>query len=70
MAAREEALVNTANTERSIATKLGYVAQKLESISFVRPARVSAEEKSDSAFTYAIPGDTEPYIWPHCAPIQ
>ena len=54
LAAREEALANAANSEQSVATKLGYVAQNLESISFVRPARVSAEEKFDSAFTYAV----------------
>ena len=55
LAAREEALANTAHIERSVATKLGYVAQNLQSISFVRPsARVGAEEKFDSAFTYTV----------------
>ena len=54
LAAREEALANTAHIERSVATKLGYVAQNLQSISFVRPARAAAEEKFDSAFTYTV----------------
>jgi len=54
LAVREAALVNTAHIERSVATKLGYVAQNLQSISFVRPARVAAEEKFDSAFTYTV----------------
>jgi hypothetical protein len=54
LGARQEALINTASAERSAATKLGYVAQHLQAISFVRLARVSPEEKFDSAFKYTV----------------
>ena len=54
LAAREQAIVNTARAEQCAATKLGYVAQSLQSISFVRPASVSPEGKFDSAFVYTV----------------
>jgi hypothetical protein len=71
LGAREEALVNIAHAERSVATKLGYVAQSLQSISFVRPASVSPKEKFDSAFVYVVNVTPERtvYLGRNAAPI-
>ena len=64
--AREEALVNTADAEQSVANKLGYVAEHLQTLSFVRPAGVSPEKKFDSAFKYTVHVTPEHTVYLGC----